>query len=392
MVAAKRKSDKDPAPQPMLDLGWDESSDTSEETKEEAEETTRVDEPEPELASGMKSAEFIIPDEDPDDEVPEFEEGVEFAEFTIPDEEPDDDVSLSIQDDEVASDLPAAETVLPEDSEPELEPGMDALPEDDSDDSQWVAGPTDEPEAVPEPEAEPEPARPPAPVRESLADEMPADPEDRSVGGRLRNARLAAGLSVARVAEETCLHSGFITALETGQFDKMLPLAFSRSYVRRLCELYCLPEQGIVQDFVAAYEAQQGSHRKQTVFHVAADGEDGASKVAYVPTGMTVGGDDGRSVTVGGIVAGLMVLIAVALSVTTVATLIVRHSRGNANAIESPVGPAETGESKTQGTAPKVETTPGEGEPGTPAALPPIDVRQFILPEELPLDELEIPK
>jgi hypothetical protein len=81
-----------------------------------------------------------------------------------------------------------------------------------------------------------------------------------------------------------------------------------------------------------------------------------------------------------------MVLIAVALSVTTVSTLVMRHLNARRAAVEGEAKAALEGDA---------EATVPEGKKGTSEsseALPPVDVRQFILPEELPLDELPIPK
>ena len=268
--------------------------------------------------------------------------------------------------------------------EPETEPEPEAEPEPEPE-PEPEAEPETEPEPETETETEPEPEPEPKPKALVLSD-MAEDGDPPQVGestgtsaaASLRNARLAAGLSVTRVAEETCLRAQFIEALETGQFDEdMLPLAFCRSYVKRLCELYCLPEQETVAAFVKEYEEHQNQSPRRTprAFHVAPDGDDGSAKVAYVPREMATERTEGRSFTVGGVLAGIMVLVAVGLSITTVSILVLRHRSANRPAAqEAPAKPDEK----------------GEAEPA--AELPPVDVRQFILPELLPLDELPIPK
>jgi heme exporter protein D len=143
---------------------------------------------------------------------------------------------------------------------------------------------------------------------------------------------------------------------------------------------------------VAEYEAHHGPRHKASFFHVAPDGGDGASKVSYVPTGVIGDRGEGRSVTVGGIVAGVMVLIAVALSVTTVTTLVMRHLESRRAAIEGQAKAAAAEAEAEVPAQPKAREDKPEP-PSQPAeALPSADVRQFILPEELPLDELPIPK
>jgi DNA-binding XRE family transcriptional regulator len=353
MVAAKRKPKKDDAPQPMLDLGWDEAP---EETAEEAEAEPPVDD----------GAAVAAPDTEGEAENPIGEESAEESA-----EGGGDRATVPRQDGD-----PVVDGACPVEAESDpAEPVVDEeyLKIDDGEQRREEA-----------PEEEPfEPETEAPPVSEA---ELPADPADTSVGGRLRNARLAAGLTVARVAEETCLRAQFIQALENGRYEDMLPLAFSRSYVRRLCELYCLPEGEIVKEFVAEYEKRHGPRQDASFFHVAPDGDDGASKVSYVPTGVIGDHKEGRSVTVGGVVAGLMVLIAVALSVTTVSTLVMRHLNARRAAVEGEAKAALEGDA---------EATVPEGKKGTSEsseALPPVDVRQFILPEELPLDELPIPK
>ncbi len=324
MVAAKRKTNKDPEPQPMLALGWD-----------------APPEPAPEPASQEEEAAAPAPE-------PE-EEPAMFAETPS---EADED--LRIQDEPPAvpvEDEAAVEEAAQDDDEPEPEPAAPMVPP-----------------AV----EEPVPVEPPPPRRVPLVDSGQG-----AVGERLRVAREQAGLTVERVAEETCLRATFIEDLENGNYAALLPLAFSRSYVRRLCEMYCLPEAGIVKDFVREYEAERGSvEPHHTVFHVAPDGDDGTAKMVYVPSTVSDERREGRSVTVGSVVAGVMVLVAVALSVTTV-MLAMRQLRGEkpSTAVEEAASPS-----------------PKASEPGAGGSPAPVDLRRLILPEELPLDELPIPK
>ena len=339
MVAAKRKTTKDANPQPMLALGWD-----------------------------------GVPAPVADDEAPDAP-SLEVAETAAaPDEAEPDEQPLPV----VTESEPPAELVEEADSEPFAEEQPAPLvPEPE-------AAPADEPPPAsaaedlrirPEPSAEPVPLSPaPVPERRSPL----TDSGQGSVGARLGEARRQAGLTVARVAEETCLPIRFIEDLENGKLADLLPLNFSRSYVRRLCEVYCLPEAGIVKDFVREYEAQQDSVEPyRSAFHVAPDRDEGASKVVYVPSQMIGEQREGRSLTVGSVVAGVMVLVAVALSVTTVTLALRRLHREQS--------PVETEQ------AASAQPEPAPGEQPAPA-LPPIDLRRLILPEELPLDELPIPK
>lgn len=329
MVAAKRKTTKDADPQPMLALGWDgvRAPDVADET---------ADTPAHELA------EAAVPEEGALDEQPPPA---------------------------VAESEPPAELV--QEQPPPLVPEPEAVPEDEP-----LPAPVAEDLRIrPEPSAGPAPL-PPAPVPERRS--PLTDSGQGSVGSRLGEARRQAGLTVARVAEETCLPTRFIEDLENGKFADLLPLNFSRSYVRRLCEVYCLPEAGIVKDFVREYEAQQDSVEPyRSAFHVAPDRDEGASKVVYVPSQMIGEHREGRSLTVGSVVAGVMVLVAVALSATTV-TLALRRLYGEKQPVEA---------EQAASAQPKA----GESDPRAPAP-PLIDLRRLILPEELPLDALEIPK
>lgn len=336
MVAAKRKTSKDKEPQPMLALGWDpppEPAETDEPAPEEADEkeATPVPEPEPEPNAPFAEDENLRILEEP-------------ASAPVEDEF----VAAPVEDEAVAEE----EALGEEEPEPLL--------------AASVVPPAEE-----EPVVDEEPPPPPPRRRPQV------DSGQGSVGERLRVAREQADLTVERVAEETCLRTTFIEDLENGNYAALMPLAFSRSYVRRLCEMYCLPEAGIVKDFVREYEAKRGSaEQRQTAFHMAPDGDDGTSKVVYVPSTVTDERREGRSVTVGSVVAGVMVLVAVALSVTTV-MLAVRQFRGEK---ASPV--------LEEAASPPT----GKPNPGQSAPPAPVDLRRLILPEELPLDELPIPK
>lgn len=231
---------------------------------------------------------------------------------------------------------------------------------------------TEDPEGM---EEQPEPPAvasiPAPPARQEEDSPSPSAP----VGERLRHARELAGLSVARVAEETCLAPAFIENVEQGRYAELLPLAFSRSYVRRLCELYCLPDEGVVRDFVREYEAGR-SHKQSSrpVFRVSPDGDESGGKVAYVPNEMDTERRGGFSFSIGNLVAGLMMLAVVALSVTTITLFVLRYLRAD---------------DPPPDVVPTVMADPAAGGDALPPA---IDLRRFILPEELPLDELPIPQ
>ncbi|MBT3378342.1 MAG: hypothetical protein HN742_10905 [Lentisphaerae bacterium] len=285
------------------------------------------------------------------------------AEEVPPDESPPEPPQMSLPDEneQPAPPLPSEDVPLPQDTAagPEAEEA-EAPPEEseESEESEETAI-EDESDTAP-----PETATP--------ADDTPL-PEDvqiielstveMTLGQRLMESRGACNLTITNVAQKTRIPKYIIEQIETDRIKQLPPPIYTRSYVAQLCREYGIDPQPILSELdqlLQRREDEDDSHR----LVVTAQNSESGSKVRYRLAGRR-GPNGNRVIT--------PTMLAVAATVAVLTLLVVaglglrqwRKHRRKMDVIEA------------------VEAVPM---PGTP-----VDLEEFIIPQQLPLKELAIP-
>lgn len=91
--------------------------------------------------------------------------------------------------------------------------------------------------------------------RQAAQEAVNALPPEATAGEMLRAARLASGLTLAHLTQETKVSAARIEALEAGQLEGMPGIAFTRSLSKRLCALYGIGVDGVLSRLPANLES-----------------------------------------------------------------------------------------------------------------------------------------
>lgn len=182
---------------------------------------------------------------------------------------------------------------------------------------------------------------------------------DQTVAQILLEARAAAGLTVAEVSARTYLSKAAIENIETGQYSRIPTASHCRSYIKKLCGAYDLAAGPILGKFADEYAEIESGHTADGLGgFVTQESESGAMLTPRPPgTAIPTRPHHGINLT------GLLMTIIIGIFVILVAgAILTQHMRNRRERIEK-----------------------------LPAELPPVELRDFILPQELRLDELPIP-
>ena len=98
-------------------------------------------------------------------------------------------------------------------------------------------------------------------MRLALVEDWGRDVNERvqalDIGDRLRDARVARGLSLADIAERTKISPPSLTAMERNQFSRLPGGVFRRAYVRAFAVEVGLDADTLVRDYRARYEPDE---------------------------------------------------------------------------------------------------------------------------------------
>lgn len=252
------------------------------------------------------------------------------------------------------------------DTEPDAHPLPSAGDENSSEEEEGCpAEPQEETDADAEveteqagPEPELEDTSPPAEVQIIELGKV-----EMTLGQRLMEARGACNLTITNVAQKTRIPKHIIEQIETDRVKELPPPIYTRSYVAQLCREYDIDPQPILTELDLLLQRREDDDTHRLV--VTAQDSESGSMVQYRLAGKR-GTNGNRAIT--------PTMLAVVAAVVALAFLILaalalkqwRRHREKQEVIEA------------------VEVVPM---PATP-----IDLEEFIIPQQLPLKELAIPE
>jgi cytoskeletal protein RodZ len=149
--------------------------------------------------------------------------------------------------------------------------------------------------------------------------------------------------------------------LESDRYDRLPVEYYCIRHIEALCREYGIAADPIVEQFKREFSTQDGGAPHAERFSVTSLESESGSKVTYTPTSATVAGAGKRSISITGIIVSVLILL---LAVLAVGAWAVQQWRSRAPA--------------------------GEDELSTPQEAR--DLTQFIVPQQLPLDSMPIPK
>lgn len=238
-----------------------------------------------------------------------------------------------------------------------------ALPEPDEDVEEAEDEESEEPEA-----AEQVVAQAPATEKPETARRLRLPSTEVSLGQSLIEGRGACNLSISQVAQKTKIPPTFIDAIESDRFSELPPPVYTRSYISQLCRLYGMDPGPLLKEYAQLSGGADGPHAAAvdvSRFALARESEGGTVK--YGPPGMKQA-DTGRLVdrisriAVVGALGLLVLLVLIAVAVQQVKNYQMRRSE---RIIQEHAAPTPADASTT--------------------------LEELIIPQQLPLEELEIP-
>ncbi|MFO7821360.1 MAG: helix-turn-helix domain-containing protein [Lentisphaeria bacterium] len=237
-------------------------------------------------------------------------------------------------------------------AEPEARPDVEEVPEEEIQEEPVVK--TSESQSQPEKTVE-EPKR----VR------LPST--DISLGQSLLEGRGACNMSITQVAQKTKIPLSFIEKVEADKIAELPASVYARSYISQLGRLYGMDTEPLLTEYERLSKAEGGGKNKGGVrgFVLGQDGE--AGRVRYHPAGAGETdtrrlGDRLSRIAVLSTLGLLVLLVLIAFGVQQYRNFRMRQA----------------------------EKTIQQAAPATPADAS-TDLEKFIIPQQLPLRELQIP-
>ncbi len=270
--------------------------------------------------------------------------------------------------------LPAAEEPSAKHPEDEPHPDEEPFALEALETPSPPAGPADEPEPARQENieeqddsgaettrtrAEHHPPRPVAPTAEIID----LGPLEIPVGQALMEARAEAGLTVAEVSAKTFLSKAAVEDLETGHLERIPTLSHCQSHIKKLCGIYGIKAEPLLNKLAEEYErlAGRGGTGGALAGLVSQETESGAILTPSPPGG----GGPTEAPRPGSMTGLLMRIVIVAFVLLVAGALITQHIRNR-----------------------QQQKALGE----MPTELPPVELQDFIVPQDLRLEELPIPK
>jgi len=182
-------------------------------------------------------------------------------------------------------------------------------------------------------------------------------------GETLLEARGATNLSIAQVGQRTRIAKDIIAAIEAEDLERMPRPLYTKSYLTKLAEEYGIDPAPLLSDYnQRAGSAEAGNAIGRVAVPTASDGP--GSRVCYELRGAPELNKKSGPAGVGRLIVGLALIGVLLLVVTAAVVHLLRRNGAN-----------------------------GE-EPGTPppSVSSDVDLEEFIIPQQLPLEELPIPE
>ncbi|OPZ24283.1 MAG: hypothetical protein BWZ02_02892 [Lentisphaerae bacterium ADurb.BinA184] len=196
-----------------------------------------------------------------------------------------------------------------------------------------------------------------------------------SLGQTLMEARGARNLSVAQVCQKTKIHRRFIEDVEADRVRQLPPAVYTRSYLTQLCQLYAIPVEPLLKEYARLAASAPAGRRRTQEGGVPDEAAPAASSAHATPSSVPSPFHPGlqgeiepahRLLTFSRLaVVGALVLL-VAVVVVALVLMQVQNWRLAKSETRLPPDPAP---------------------PSSPVAL-----EDFIIPQQLPLDELPVPE
>jgi hypothetical protein len=207
---------------------------------------------------------------------------------------------------------------------------------------------------------------PPPPASEPAVGGEPGSavaPVAGGVGDLLLSARADSGLSIEAASAGTRIPRDVIEHLECNAYGQLPPEYYCKAHIEKLSKLYNVDSKPILQQFHADMLAQHGPAEGLGHFHAVTTDSESGSKISYVLPGPGSGGSTRAVSLTGKVVSGVIAL----LLLIVVAALAAQHFRNRQGAPAAGALPAQVGHA------------------------PAVDLKEFIVTEELNAYELPIP-
>ncbi|MCF7853724.1 MAG: helix-turn-helix domain-containing protein [Candidatus Pacebacteria bacterium] len=187
---------------------------------------------------------------------------------------------------------------------------------------------------------------------------------DMSLGQTLMEARGAKNLSIAQVSQTTRIPKDFIEQIEADRIESLPPPVYTRSYIAQLCREYDLPSETVLEKYNTVAAGHNVTRPRRERFVLGTEDEDSMT-IQYQPriSREVVSGKMLQKLSRGAVIGALLLLVVLVLAAVIVQQYKNYRMRQEENTL-----------------TPTAETQQA-----------PIDMGEFIVPQQLPLVELPVP-
>ena len=201
------------------------------------------------------------------------------------------------------------------------------------------------------------------PVLADVPEPHAPSPVDMVSGEMLMAARADFGFSIEDVSSKTRIPRDIIENLECSAIEQLPAEYYCRSHIERLCELYNVDPEPILERFSAEVEAVRGPSGDRDHFRMTRHESESGAMIRPMPEGSGPLGKPGRRIRPMRVLVSCVIVLFLATALWALIALHLRNRR------------AEDG---SETTAEKVQR-------------PPVDLQEFIVPMQLDACELPIP-